>query len=71
MSAVYVVRFGPTLSSEVKLEMWGNVIELLKSFRDAGIQFEVHNDDRCDYATDTGWHNGLTEDEREQIEEYR
>ena len=30
-------------------------------------EFPVYNSDRCDYCTEDGWDDGLTEDEREMI----
>lgn len=67
----YVVRYGPGLEREIKLAMFANVLELLQSFKDASINFEVYNADHYDYATDTGVSDGLTDDEREQVWEYR
>ena len=32
------------------------------------MHYRLYNSDRCDYCTDAGWDDGLTEDEREMME---
>lgn len=75
MSAEYVVRalvFTSTVGFE-RRDTFEEALRAARHFRDRyghrkDFILQIYNDDRCDYATDTGWNDGLTEEEREAVE---
>jgi len=52
---------------DTKFDTFGEALAAYKANASRFPLVAIFNADSCDYATDTGWNDGLTDEERDQL----